>query len=293
MPAAHYDAATVATLAGLGAVCEFSFFAVSHATRIGLTHVDAAAHAVRADGEGASQVVHCLSAALAVRCSDEALEVVTLLADPDAPQAIDLALVDGDHTDDGARADLDAVFARLAPGGAIVFDDIAHPSHPGLRDVWHEQQSTRPDWLFLEDLAGNGTGLAVRPPLDHLARRLAMHTPDACVAALAHAAIGSEPGAETLLRRLLGPGMIAMDVGAHAGASPACAVGVGVGAGVGGRPAWWPPVVAPVVLDVSPANSATMTTPAIDTAIAALLRHVIFSPRNSTEKRYTNTHVDW
>ena len=46
VPAAHYDAATVATLAGLGAVCEFSFFAVSHATRIGLTHVDAAAHAV-------------------------------------------------------------------------------------------------------------------------------------------------------------------------------------------------------------------------------------------------------
>ncbi|SEA13037.1 DUF6282 family protein [Rubrimonas cliftonensis] len=41
-PSAHYDAETVRALAALGAVAEFSFFFVSHATQVGLTHVDAA-----------------------------------------------------------------------------------------------------------------------------------------------------------------------------------------------------------------------------------------------------------
>ncbi len=46
VPAAHYSADVVAEAAALGAVCEFSFFVVSHATRIGLTHVDAAANTI-------------------------------------------------------------------------------------------------------------------------------------------------------------------------------------------------------------------------------------------------------
>jgi len=35
-----------------------------------------------------------------------------------------------------AAQDLADVMPRLKIGGAIVFDDICHPKHPGLRDVW-------------------------------------------------------------------------------------------------------------------------------------------------------------
>lgn len=46
VPASHYDVGTVREVVALGAVAEFSFFFVSHATAVGLTHVDAAANAV-------------------------------------------------------------------------------------------------------------------------------------------------------------------------------------------------------------------------------------------------------
>ena len=40
-PCSHFEEETVAEIAGLGAFAEFSFFFVSHATQVGLTHVDA------------------------------------------------------------------------------------------------------------------------------------------------------------------------------------------------------------------------------------------------------------
>lgn len=48
VPCSHYDEATVAEIARLGAYAEFSFFFVSHATQIGLTHVDSEQHTVSA-----------------------------------------------------------------------------------------------------------------------------------------------------------------------------------------------------------------------------------------------------
>jgi predicted O-methyltransferase YrrM len=50
----------------------------------------------------------------------------------------DLICVDGDHERMGARQDLVDVLPHLNIGGAIVFDDIIHPYHRYLRDVWHE-----------------------------------------------------------------------------------------------------------------------------------------------------------
>lgn len=47
----------------------------------------------------------------------------------------DLILVDGDHSEAGARADLENVLPLLADGGYLVFDDIAHPAHPWLCNV--------------------------------------------------------------------------------------------------------------------------------------------------------------
>ena len=47
-PCSHFDEETVAEIAGLGAFAEFSFFFASHATQVGLTHVDAAKNAIAA-----------------------------------------------------------------------------------------------------------------------------------------------------------------------------------------------------------------------------------------------------
>jgi hypothetical protein len=48
-----------------------------------------------------------------------------------SPQSIDLIFVDGDHSVVGARKDLNTAFEHLAPGGALVFDDLNNPGCPG------------------------------------------------------------------------------------------------------------------------------------------------------------------
>ena len=76
---------------------------------------------------------------------------------------LDLITVDGDHSDAGATQDLVDVLPRLAVGGAIVFDDVSHPVHPGLRQVWLdvvESDSRFTTWTC-DDL-GYGVGVGVR-----------------------------------------------------------------------------------------------------------------------------------
>jgi predicted O-methyltransferase YrrM len=74
----------------------------------------------------------------------------------------DLITVDGDHSERGARDDLATVLPRLTVGGALVFDDNSHPSHPYLRDVWRRATHDRrySTWLF--DDVGYGVAVAVR-----------------------------------------------------------------------------------------------------------------------------------
>jgi len=75
----------------------------------------------------------------------------------------DLITVDGDHTEAGAWQDLEAVIPRLAPGGVLVFDDIAHPAHPYLLGVWQralEQYSFLSSYEFTE--TGYGVAFAIR-----------------------------------------------------------------------------------------------------------------------------------
>jgi predicted O-methyltransferase YrrM len=77
--------------------------------------------------------------------------------------AFDLITVDGDHSDRGAAQDLADVLPRLKIGGAIVFDDVAHPSHPGLGDVWRRivvADRRFSAWTF--DSVGFGVGFALR-----------------------------------------------------------------------------------------------------------------------------------
>lgn len=76
---------------------------------------------------------------------------------------IDLITVDGDHSNDGALADLRTVIPRLSLGGALVFDDIVHPDHPYLIDVWRhavEEDGGLVAREFLE--LGYGVAVAIR-----------------------------------------------------------------------------------------------------------------------------------
>lgn len=58
---------------------------------------------------------------------------------PRMRQKFNLILVDGDHTPEGAAADLRDCFRLLEPGGVLVFDDAT----PELLPVWREAVKSR------------------------------------------------------------------------------------------------------------------------------------------------------
>jgi predicted O-methyltransferase YrrM len=75
----------------------------------------------------------------------------------------DIITVDGDHSTDGARRDLENVMPHLKLGGALVFDDISNQSHPSLLSVWKEtveRDDRFVSYSFTE--AGFGVGFAIR-----------------------------------------------------------------------------------------------------------------------------------
>ena len=50
----------------------------------------------------------------------------------------DLVLVDGDHSEEGGRADLENTWPLVTAGGCLAFHDITHPAHPYLERVFDE-----------------------------------------------------------------------------------------------------------------------------------------------------------
>jgi predicted O-methyltransferase YrrM len=75
----------------------------------------------------------------------------------------ELVTVDGAHDRAGATTDLQNVIRRLPIGGGLVFDDIANPSHPELRNVWKrtvEADDRFSSWTF--DELGFGVAFAIR-----------------------------------------------------------------------------------------------------------------------------------
>lgn len=75
----------------------------------------------------------------------------------------DLITVDGDHTAEGAAEDLADVMPYLKIGGVVLFDDIVHPSHLYLYDIWKHatRDKTRfTTWEFTE--LGYGVAVAIR-----------------------------------------------------------------------------------------------------------------------------------
>jgi len=80
---------------------------------------------------------------------------------PTMLKMFDLVLVDGDHSDEGARADLENAWPLVVSGGTLLFHDICHPSHPGLRRVFTEFVSSVFDCENAHEiLDGHGVGVA-------------------------------------------------------------------------------------------------------------------------------------
>ena len=77
--------------------------------------------------------------------------------------SFDLVTVDGDHTEAGARRDLETVLPRVAVGGVLVFDDLRHPKCPWLERVWDEVVGGHSAFLAAKYTeVGWGVGFAVR-----------------------------------------------------------------------------------------------------------------------------------
>jgi predicted O-methyltransferase YrrM len=75
----------------------------------------------------------------------------------------DLVTVDGDHAPEGAAADLRHVLPRVKIGGALVFDDIAHPQHRALAAVWQQEVGTNTAFdTRVYDELGYGVAVAIR-----------------------------------------------------------------------------------------------------------------------------------
>jgi predicted O-methyltransferase YrrM len=77
--------------------------------------------------------------------------------------SFDLINVDGDHSESGARADLETVLPRLSLGGVILLDDITHPQHLYLEKVWDSVLANDSHFTSYKyrDL-GYGVAMAVR-----------------------------------------------------------------------------------------------------------------------------------
>ena len=75
----------------------------------------------------------------------------------------DMINVDGDHSEQGAKLDLLQVLPHLAIGGVLLLDDIAHPEHRYLEQVWDQIVGTNERFSTAKytDL-GYGVAVAVR-----------------------------------------------------------------------------------------------------------------------------------
>jgi glycosyltransferase involved in cell wall biosynthesis/ADP-heptose:LPS heptosyltransferase/predicted O-methyltransferase YrrM len=80
--------------------------------------------------------------------------------DFNTPNYFDLIYVDGDHSYDGAMKDLRNVVRHLKLGGILVFDDVKHPQHKYLAEVWNVFKAENPNFTYYQSDYGYGICIA-------------------------------------------------------------------------------------------------------------------------------------
>jgi predicted O-methyltransferase YrrM len=92
--------------------------------------------------------------------SGESQRAVPQLIAENPDLRFDLITVDGDHTNEGAWADLSATVRLLRPGGWLLFDDLTHPLHT-LMPVWQRFRDEYAAEIECAENAHDHTGTAV------------------------------------------------------------------------------------------------------------------------------------
>jgi precorrin-6B methylase 2 len=77
---------------------------------------------------------------------------------PKLKESFELITIDGDHTVEGLSVDIENCFLKLNKKGAIIIDDINHPTHgksllPFVRSKYNEWKK---EFNIIESLHGNG-----------------------------------------------------------------------------------------------------------------------------------------
>jgi predicted O-methyltransferase YrrM len=83
---------------------------------------------------------------------------------PSLTEQFDIALIDGDHSNEGVLADLHSVIPLLSPSGILVCDDISNPKHPDLGRIVREYTQGQGLRTVTWDMRGVGAAAFQRVP---------------------------------------------------------------------------------------------------------------------------------
>ena len=95
--------------------------------------------------------------------SGDSKETVPQFLNDQADLYFDLITVDGDHSEVGAKTDLENVIDRLKVGGVLLLDDIGHPQHRYLETLWDKLITENDDFDSMKYTElGYGIAFAIR-----------------------------------------------------------------------------------------------------------------------------------
>jgi len=112
------------------------------------------------DGFASPEIVKLYLKTMNIKVNPEFIVGDSRIEIPKLTGEFDYILVDGDHSKEAARIDLENVVRLCAKGGIIVFDDIS-PFGCDLLDVWLSFVEThKGEFIFDHNMRGKGTAWA-------------------------------------------------------------------------------------------------------------------------------------
>lgn len=75
----------------------------------------------------------------------------------------DFLHIDGDHSAEGARRDVELYWPLVRPGGAMVLHDVAGDAFPGVASLWRDQLAHEPGAFLILEGRDDWGGLGVVP----------------------------------------------------------------------------------------------------------------------------------